>query len=103
MTRFLYLHSYPQAAYQESGKCVTGHPNYILLLHKGRELPDEKSLAELGITEGDVLVHIDVRLGFGFSSFFFFGSLLTVSVYDFSLGTTRSIPTCKLQATRAIH
>lgn len=49
-----------QAEYLESGKNV-GHPNYILLLHKGKELPDEKSLAELGITDGDVLVHIEVR------------------------------------------
>uniref|UniRef100_K3W9Y8 Ubiquitin-like domain-containing protein n=1 Tax=Globisporangium ultimum (strain ATCC 200006 / CBS 805.95 / DAOM BR144) TaxID=431595 RepID=K3W9Y8_GLOUD len=47
-----------KAQYLESGKNV-GHPNYILLLHKGKELPDEKSLAELGITDGDVLVHIE--------------------------------------------
>ena len=54
------LFSACQAAYQESGKLVAGHPNYILLLHKGKELPDEKTLGELGITDGDVLVHIEV-------------------------------------------
>ncbi|DBA03749.1 TPA: hypothetical protein N0F65_004166 [Lagenidium giganteum] len=48
-----------KAAYQESGKCSMGHPNYIMLLHKGKELQDDKSLAELGITDGDVLVHIE--------------------------------------------
>ncbi|GMF10616.1 unnamed protein product [Phytophthora lilii] len=48
-----------KAAYQESGEAA-GHPsNFILLLHKGKELPDEKTLAELGITDGDVLVHIE--------------------------------------------
>ncbi|GAB9463047.1 hypothetical protein Gpo141_00000523 [Globisporangium polare] len=50
--------SIASAEYLESGKNV-GHPNYIVLLHKGKELPDEKSLAELGITDGDVLVHIE--------------------------------------------
>ena len=44
----------------DSGKC-RGHPNLILLLHKGKEVPDEKTLAELGITDGDTLVHIEVR------------------------------------------
>ncbi|KAF1773419.1 Ubiquitin-related domain [Phytophthora cactorum] len=44
-----------KAAYQESGE----NANFILLLHKGKELPDEKTLAELGITDGDVLVHIE--------------------------------------------
>ncbi|RLN90178.1 hypothetical protein BBJ28_00014399 [Nothophytophthora sp. Chile5] len=47
-----------KAAYQDSGE-NSGHPNFILLLHKGKELPDEKTLAELGITDGDVLVHIE--------------------------------------------
>ncbi|TMW60319.1 hypothetical protein Poli38472_000361 [Pythium oligandrum] len=47
-----------KAAYQESGKNVW-HPNYIVLLHKGKELADEKTLAELGITDGDMLVHIE--------------------------------------------
>ncbi|CAH0473731.1 unnamed protein product [Peronospora belbahrii] len=47
-----------KAAYQENGGNAN-HPNFILLLHKGKELPDEKTLAELGITDGDVLVHIE--------------------------------------------
>ncbi|KAJ0402896.1 hypothetical protein ATCC90586_000485 [Pythium insidiosum] len=47
-----------KATYQDSGKNVW-HPNYIVLLHKGKELSDEKTLAELGITDGDVLVHIE--------------------------------------------
>lgn len=50
-----------KAAYQESGKAV-GHPEYIVLLHKGKELADEKTLGELGITSGDVLVQIAVCL-----------------------------------------
>lgn len=50
-----------KAAYQESGKAV-GHPEYIVLLHKGKELADEKTLGELGITSGDVLVQIEVRI-----------------------------------------
>ncbi|TYZ61540.1 hypothetical protein PybrP1_006864 [[Pythium] brassicae (nom. inval.)] len=53
-----------KAEYLDSGKNV-GHPNYILLLHKGKELPDEKSLAELGITDGDVLVHIETSVDGG--------------------------------------
>ena len=48
-----------KAAYLENGDNV-GHPNFISLLHKGKELPDEKTLAELGITDGDVLVHLEV-------------------------------------------
>jgi hypothetical protein len=47
-----------KATYQERSD-YAGHPNFILLLHKGKELPDEKTLAELGITDGDVLVHIE--------------------------------------------
>ncbi|KAE8912680.1 hypothetical protein PF005_g3465 [Phytophthora fragariae] len=46
-----------KAAYQESGGSSAA--NFILLLHKGKELPDEKTLAQLGITDGDVLVHIE--------------------------------------------
>ncbi|CAI5731985.1 unnamed protein product [Hyaloperonospora brassicae] len=48
-----------KAAYLEHGENV-GHPNFISLLHKGKELSDEKTLAELGITDGDVLVHMEV-------------------------------------------
>jgi uncharacterized ubiquitin-like protein YukD len=51
-----------QAAYQEN-TTESGHAKFILLLHKGKELPDEKTLGELGITDGDVLVHIEVRWG----------------------------------------
>lgn len=47
-----------KATYQDSGKNVW-HPNFIVLLHKGKELADEKTLAELGITDGDVLVHLE--------------------------------------------
>lgn len=50
---------YWQAAYQEN-TAESGHAKFILLLHKGKELPDEKTLGELGITDGDVLVHIEV-------------------------------------------
>ncbi|KAL0584754.1 hypothetical protein ABG067_005492 [Albugo candida] len=49
-----------KAAYLDSGKC-RGHPNLILLLHKGKEVPDEKTLAELGIADGDTLVHIEAK------------------------------------------
>ncbi|KAF0716543.1 Aste57867_2791 [Aphanomyces stellatus] len=47
-----------KAAYQKSGK-VQGRADYIVLLHKGKELQDEKSIAEHGITDGAVLVHIE--------------------------------------------
>ncbi|KAG6622671.1 Ubiquitin domain [Phytophthora cinnamomi] len=47
-----------KAAYQE-GATSDAPNNFILLLHKGKELPDEKTLAQLGITDGDVLVHIE--------------------------------------------
>lgn len=52
-----------QAAYQEN-TAESGQAKFILLLHKGKELPDEKTLGELGITDGDVLVHIEVRRGY---------------------------------------
>ncbi|OQR99926.1 hypothetical protein THRCLA_06337 [Thraustotheca clavata] len=47
-----------KAAYQKSGK-VQGRLDYIVLLYRGKELQDEKSIAECGITEGAVLVHIE--------------------------------------------
>ncbi|CAK4073456.1 unnamed protein product [Aphanomyces euteiches] len=47
-----------KAAYQKSGK-VLGRADYIVLLHKGKELQDEKSIAEHGISDGAVLVHIE--------------------------------------------
>ncbi|ETV68521.1 hypothetical protein, variant 2 [Aphanomyces astaci] len=47
-----------KASYQKSGK-VQGRADYIVLLHKGKELQDEKSIAEHGISDGAVLVHIE--------------------------------------------
>lgn len=47
-----------KAGYQKSGK-VQGRVDYIVLLHKGKELQDEKTIADHGISEGAVLVHIE--------------------------------------------
>ncbi|EQC32853.1 hypothetical protein SDRG_09388 [Saprolegnia diclina VS20] len=47
-----------KAAYQKSGK-VQGRLDYIVLLHRGKELQDEKSIAEHGINDGAILVHIE--------------------------------------------
>lgn len=47
-----------KAKYQESGK-VVGRPDYIVLLFKGKELDDETTLGEHGISSGSVIVHIE--------------------------------------------
>ena len=45
-----------KAKYQASGKCSS---DYIVLLQKGKELEDERTLGEQGVTDGAILIHIE--------------------------------------------
>lgn len=47
-----------KALYQDSGKCLSNPSNIISLLYKGKELEDEKTLAESHITDGAILINI---------------------------------------------
>ena len=49
-----------QAAYLDSGKCMSGQREYIVLLFRGKELDDEKTLAEQHVGNGSVLIHLKV-------------------------------------------